>query len=368
MKKIISLFVIFTVVSLCFCNTEVIRKDKIGDSQKAYRNALYCYDSKEYGKALKFAEDSVLFRKQQIEYEIYTLKESLSSRAVVAAGDNIKDILKVLKKRKEYETIRIIENYIKVKGYEYFDNSIENLLNYMDAHKVFPEADKLIGDIYTLEGEYKFAEEYYLKALDKSDVLDIPSEKIEILYMLAEISEYENDYENYEIRLLNVLAEDENYKNKSLRSAMLHTISGNNERAVNKFFDLYRADSFMSLNAYIKLAQYYFDIGEIKRALEFSSLAVITSYTKINISLESRNTEYKASSLDVFLQECAFYDDIVEWGAKNNVWNCFTLLAKVTIANGYNNFAKEYLINLVKYLPEPYWQKEAVLILESLSE
>ena len=132
MKKLVSLFVILSTVCLCFAaNNEIIRKDKIGDSEKAFRNAQYCYDTKEYGKALKYAEDSILYRRQQIEYEIYTLKESLSSRAVHSAGDSIRDILKVLTKRKEKETIRIIDSYIKKRGLDYFDNSMENLLSYM---------------------------------------------------------------------------------------------------------------------------------------------------------------------------------------------------------------------------------------------
>lgn len=366
MKKKISIFILLLTCCFCFGNNKIIRKDQIGDSQKAFRNALYSFDSKDYGKALKYAEDSILFRRQEIEYEIYTLKESLSSRAVHSAGDNIQDILKLLTERKENETIKIINKYIKKNGIDYFDNSITKLLEYMEAHKVFPEADKLIGDIYKLEGEYHFAEEYYLKALANKDVLNIPSEKYEILYMLAEISEFEKDYDKFEVRLLNVLAEDENYKNDSLRKAMCRTISTNNKKSVEKLFKLYRADSFQSLNAYIKLANYYYDIDEIDRALEFSALAVITSFTKINITLESRNTEYKASSLDIFLQECSFYSDIVQWGASNMVWSSFTLLAKISLAKGYNNFASEYLKSLVKYLPEPYWQKDAVLVLESL--
>lgn len=364
MKRIIFSFFIFALLGLPVFSKSFNKQ--IGDSQKAYRDALFAFDSNEYGKALNYAEDAILFRKQEIEYETNKLKESLSSREVNKAGDNIESILKVLTERKETVTINIINSYIKVKGNDYFNNSISQLLAYMNSLSVYPEAQKLIGDIYKLEGEYDYAEQYYLMALDNASVFDIPDEKYEILYMLAEISEFENDNELYEIRLLNILAEDENYGDKSLRKAMINTISRNATNSVEKFFSLYRAYSYLSLNAYIKLADYYFEIGELKKALEFSAMATITSYTKISKSLESRNIDYVSSSLSVFLQECSFYDDIIKWGSDNNVWSCFNSLAKIAKANGYSTFAQELLIILVKDLPEPYWQKDAVLLLEKM--
>ena len=318
MKKAIFLISVLSILNFSIFGKTV--KDSIGDSQKAYRDAVNSYDVQEYGKALNYAEDALLFRKQKIEFDIETLNKSLSSRDVRSVGDNLRDVLKVLLERKEFDSIEIINSYMNVKGIDYFDNSVINLIDYMKSLSVFPEAHKLIGDIYKLEGEYKFAEEYYLKALQNADVLDIPNEKYDILYQLAEISYFEGDLETYEIRLLNILAEDENYKNETKRHAMVNTIKGNNKRAVEKFFSLYRVDSYISLNAYIQLADLYNNLGEYEKALEFSALAVITSFTKINETLESRNIEYTTDSLSKFFQECSFYSDIVEWGNKNVVW------------------------------------------------
>lgn len=363
-KKVCSFGIFFLAVISLF---GAMKKDKIGDYQKAYRNALYSFDSVEYGKALKYAEDAILFRKQQIEYEVETLKNSLASKAVQAAGESITDILKVLEKRRETESINIIRRYLNKKGVAFFDNSISNLMEYMSSLSVFPEAQKLIGDIYKLEGEYNFAEQYYLMALENASVLDIPNEKYEILYMLAEISKFEEDYESYEVRLLNILAEDDKYKSSALGDAILNTIKGNSGKSVDKLFSLYRADSYMSLNAYIQLSQYYFDINELEKALKLSALAVITSFTKITESLESRDLEYSSSTLEKFLQECSLYDDIIQWGDDNKVWSSFTSFAKIAIANGYNEFAKELLQILVKYLPEPYWQQDAVITLGKIN-
>ena len=96
--------------------------------------------------------------------------------------------------------------------YKYLKNDYLTVMVY----QIIDEVYKLIGDIYKLEGEYTFAEEYYSKALNYSSVFDIPNDKYEVLYLLAEISEINQDFERMEIRLLNILVDDPFEKNKNL--------------------------------------------------------------------------------------------------------------------------------------------------------
>ena len=138
----------------------------------AYRNALKSFESKEYGKALKYAEDAILYRKEQVTADYNMIQTSLSSREVKKAGDDINNIIPVLTERDEYECINLI-TYYNSKGD--FNNSISKVLEYIKSKENFPEAQKLIGDIYKLEGEYSFAEQYYLQALDNASILDIHS-------------------------------------------------------------------------------------------------------------------------------------------------------------------------------------------------
>lgn len=362
MKKIYS--IVFVITAVIFQVFSVSKSQS--DSVKAFRDALIAYDAQDYGKALKYSEDAILYRKQIIEKEIETLKTSLSSKRVQAVGDGIDSVLKILTSRKEYESIRIIESYTKIKGTDYFDNSIQKLLKYMQESMVYPEAHKLIADIYKLEGEYNFAEDYYLLALKNSDVLDIPDEKYDILYMLAEISRLENDFPKMEVRLLNVLAEDEYFKDKGLNSAMLNTLKSDKKGTLEKFFNLYRARSFLSIDAYNQLAEYYFDNNEFDKALNFAMLSAITSFTKVSEILESRNSDYTYTNLSTFFQEASFYDDIVSWGNENKIWSSFNILAKYSMEAGYKNFTRELLVVLVQFNPSKYWQRDAVLMLENL--
>ncbi|MBR1639722.1 MAG: hypothetical protein IJ688_10095 [Treponema sp.] len=365
MKKLL-----FT-ISVLFCSLSLFAAaptaaQLAAESLNAYRNALYCFDSMDYGKALKYSEDAILFRRQQVEKEMQILKDSLSAKRVRDAGDHIYAVLDVLEDRKEKESLRIINTYLKKKGSDYFDNSITNLREYMKSMIHYPEAHKLIGDIYRLEGEYKFAEDYYLLALSNANVLDVPDEKYEILYMLAEISRLENDLPKMEVRLLNILTDDGTYKDRALNSAMIHTISTNKNDSVEKFFSLYRADTFYSMSAYTKLADYYYDAGAKDKALQFTALAVICGFSKISESIESRNSNYEYTNLANFFQELSFYDDIVKWGDRNLLWKNFNFLARISEESGYDVFARNLLTVLVRWSPEKYWQKEAVLLLQEM--
>ena len=362
MKKHILVFLSFLISFSLFA--EVYEANQ---SVMAFRQALISYDNMDYGTALKYSEDAILYRKQFIENQINTLKNSLTAKRVQVAGDSIQAILQVLRNRKEEASINIIESYLKIKGIDFFENSMEKLLAYMNDSMGYPEAHKLIGDIYKLEGEYDYAEEYYQLALKNVDVLDIPSEKYDILYTLAEISRLKNDLPKMEARLLNILVDDSSFMDQALTSSMIYTISGNKKNSMEKFFNLYRANSYISIDAYNQLAEYYYDCGNIDKALTFAALSTITSFSKINEILSSRNSEYTYTNLSTFFQEASFYDDIVKWGNESKAWSSFNILAKYTKTLGYNNFTKDLLKVLVQFSPEKYWQKDAVLLLETMN-
>ena len=365
MKKTVLFFIL---AGIC-CNLFAAEKKQNSDeSIVAYRNAIEAMDAQDYGKALKYSEDAILYRKQRIEKQINTVKNSLSAKRVQAAGDRFDSVLNVLQNRKEYETANIINYYLKKKGKDYFEDSITNLLAYMENSKAFPEAHKVIGDIYKLEGEYQFAEEYYLMALDKADVLDIPDEKYDILYMLADISRLEGDFPKMEVRLLNILAEDYNYRDSALKRSMIGTISANKNDSMEKYFNLYRADSYNSINAYNQLAEYYHGEGESAKALEFAALSTITSFSRIIDILYSRNSTFEYTDLASFYQEAAYYSDVIEWGNKTSAWKSFNILARYSLEAGYKNFSRELLRVIARYVPETYWQRDAVLLLEHINE
>lgn len=328
-----------------------------------YEDALVSFDERDYGKALKLCEDAILSRKLQITSEIEILHNAIQPRQVQRVGSRISDIIKVLNERDEYDAVNLINFYLKKKGEPYFQDNINTFLQYLESIKVYPEAQKLIGDIYKIEGEYAFAENYYRESLKNADVLDIPDQRYEILYLLAELSELQNDTDEREKRLLTILQEDRYYLDKAFVNSMKRTIKSGRKDSIEKFFSMYRADSYYMLKAYTDLADLYFSVQDYEKALVFSALSSITGYTKIVSVVSKRNLDFENSGISSVLFEASLYEDLVEWGNKNRVWDGFITLSKVALKTENPVFAESLLKTMAENSPDKNCQKEAVLLL-----
>ena len=351
-------------ISLLILNTGLFAQNNFNSkSNTAYRNARAAYDNQEYGKALKYAEDAILYKKEQLKADYDAIATSIAAREVKKAGDDINNIIPVLTERDEYDVIKLIE-YYNSKGD--FNNSISQVLVYIKNHEEYPEAQKLIGDIYKIEGEYLYAEQYYLKALENAAVLDIPDERYEIIYMLADLSRLNKDYENMEIRLLNIIGKDQNQLNMTLARSMKSTVSKNNAAAIEKFFTMYRAQDYFCLRAYYELAQYYLSINELDKAFNYSAMAVITGFTKVYNVISKRDIDFEYTNIADFLDIIPYHNDILSWGEENQVWRSFNLFCEICGNCGYTVFSSELLKILAFHSPQKYWQQDAVLKLDKL--
>ena len=74
-------------------------------------------------------------------------------------------------------------------------------------------------------GEYDIAIDYLEKAYMASDILSIPEEKYEILFSLAEIYEFQGDFNKMEEYLLLILSKEPMYRNKNRINAILKSVS-----------------------------------------------------------------------------------------------------------------------------------------------
>ena len=142
--------IVLVIITLLACTGLWAQNSLNSQSIIAYRNAKNAYENMDYGKALKYAEEAILLRKEQVTQDYKTIQTSLAARDVKKAGDNISSIITVLTERDEYDCISLI-NYYNSKGD--FGDSITKVLNFILTQELFPEAQKLIGDIYKLEGE-----------------------------------------------------------------------------------------------------------------------------------------------------------------------------------------------------------------------
>ena len=366
MKKIFAVCFVFLSCSLIF--SQNIRKpDYIRNDKKILMEATVEFDKLDFGSSLKYVEEAKEQRRKQIDWEYQTLQTSFKSFDVKKAGDSLDNIIPVLIERQDYDSLEIIKRYLSSSANEVILNSKTNLLGYLKKIRPFPEADKLAGDIYKLEGEYDLALRYYTEALKNSDILDIPDEKYDILYEMADISYTLKDEERYEKDLLLIVAQDKAYKDESLVKAMTNTIESTKIDCVEKFFKLYRSNNYNVLTAYSNLAEYYENKNEMKKALTCGALCALTGFSKIFNVVSKRNPDFVYTNVESLILEANHYSDIVEWGIDNNVWKGFNVFAELAYKSTNPIFAVQLYSILKDCSPEDYWREKAEIRLKEIT-
>lgn len=366
MKKIFSFFIALFLCIQIFAVTEK-KPDYVHNYERILDDAEICFSESSFGDALNYAEKAKNARKYQYEWEIKLLENSFKPNDVKKKGDSLSDIRKLMVEREDFDAVEIIDRYTLKLGFDYFDNSKKKLLLFLEENKIYPEAEFLIGRIYCLEGEYDIAWRYYSKALENSNLLDVPSFKYDILYELAKVSQLLNKSDKYEEYLLLILSQSEEFKNESLSQAMLNTLSGTKSNCLEKFFSLYRCENHKVIKAYFDLTDYYVEHNRKEKALKTCSLGVIASYSKIIDVIKKRDAEFSGENLVDVLKEVQNYDDIVKWGIENDIWKGFYNLAEITYKNNDLIFCIQ-LFNILKDLePEQYWKDKASVRLKEIT-
>ena len=199
-----------------------------------------------------------------------------------------------------------------------------------------------------------------------SDILSIPDEKYEILFSLAEIYEFQGDFNKMEEYLLLILSKEPIYRSKNRINALLKSVSSPKKNCVEQFFKLYRGNNYDLLKSFFKLGKYYKKSGEYEKALYTTSLGVATGFTKILNIVTKRNPVFEYKDLKSLLDEVSNYSDIVQWGIDNSLWESFNSFAECAFKNGDSVFASTLYKILSESNPEPYWREDAKLKAQDL--
>ena len=325
-------------------------------SWKTLEYAQVAFDCGNYGEALRLANKASAQRKAEIQHEYNIMEVAITPKQVQRVGSEFVKVLPILEERGQKEAIQITNKYLKLYGKDFFKDDINVLTDWIKEKGVYPECDYLLGQIYQVEGEYSVSYTFYQKALSETEYLDIPDSKYEILYSMAQLNKLRGDKDSYEKTLLLILDNDQNYKNKSLLNAIVRTIKQDKVQNVDRLFMLYRAESKYSLKALADLSSLYEAENLHLEALKFSALGVIEAFTHIDEILKARDSRYKYTTFRDFLSECGKYDDIVEWGQKNNIWNLMYDLGEKAGKNGCLVFSQNFFSAMAGSCPDPYYK------------
>ena len=358
MKKLILSAVLLLSFSLF---AQVVPKKPVSSefSWRILQDAQFAYDKGEFSKAMNLANKAKANRVAESDYEVYILDVALSPLAVRRAGENFDSVLEVLKERDQTEAISIINRYLSLYGEKFFQYSVHKMEDWVEAKRVYPEADFLIGKIYRLEGEYKTAIDFYEKARLESSFLDIPDQIFDILYEMADLMLHQHENEKYKQALLLILDNDSNFKDNVLRRAMLKIIDADKASNVDRFFDLFRSSSPKTLNALYNISVIFEEEGEVENSLFASALGTIESFGHILDSISGRDANFEFKSLAVFLNKIGEYEDISLWCEQNHFWDNLIAFCKKVAARGDIIYANATLEVIAENSPDPYTRAAA---------
>lgn len=376
MKK--SIYVLALLLSLiaaipCFAQG-IDRPDPEDYDWRMMLLAQRAYERSEYGDALAYAQKAKDIRRRVNEWELNTLQTALTPAEVRREGNAVLDVLPVLRERETLEAVKIIEELIAKKSYEFFHGSIKNIIDYMKSSDVYPEADFLIGKIYQMEGEYELAKKFYTDAWLCREFLDIPDVRYDILYQSADLAKFQGNYDEYEKFLVTIISEDSFYKNDSLKRSMLRTIASKDNKTkigannVERFFTMYRAYNIKCIPAYFQLAGYYAERNNNDKALLSVALGSLTVFTRMYDMIKKESIEYEYTDFITFLEkDLTARPDVADWAVEQTFWDGLLLFADIAVKNGCSKFANELLPIIGKTAPQTYWRSAASHKIELLS-
>lgn len=346
MKKLFSIVIILFILCSVF-------GEMPNTSWKALEIASRSLDEDDPASALRYAEIAKELRTKEYQEKINILESAIIPLPVQQAGDVISDVLYVLETRNSYDAIDLINELLEKKGADFFDNSITNMQNYLQMYLEYPEADYLIGQVYLYEGEYQIAKEYYIKALEKSDILDVPDIQFDIRYDLADLAEIILDDVFFEESLLSILEQSTYYSSESENYSYSKAAvkAACDSKLADKYFLLYRVNSTIYIPAYLRVAEFYKERDYDERSFYAVTLGVLSSFTRINDILSLRNYDYSYQNLDEFFKLAITYSDITDWMLENNIWNGFLLFADYINENGNSLLSEEIYTCIEKYCP-----------------
>lgn len=343
LKKFLISFMILVSFSPAFSLdfSEFSKSDE--SSWVALEKARLNYQNKDFGEALDGVLKAKDLKREEIQGALDILNEALSYEAVRRIGDDIVRIREKLEERKSYKALMVLDEVFVSKTPGDFGNSMKNLLTWLQGLVSFPEALFLEGNIYSAEGEFKLAQEYYSQAWENNIYFDIPDEKYSLLYKIADLADFTGDTEKKEQALLLVVSGDPVFALPGNETGILLSMKKNLSRKENleSFFLLYRHDKWFALKAYHDLAEYYYGVegGTMERAFTCSMLASSIIVTKLSYALSDREVDWHYKDLKNLLKTISRHPEILVWMDENKCWETLLLFGDILNLRGNDTLA-----------------------------
>lgn len=332
--------------------------------------AREAYAAGEYGDALELTQKARKSKHEITARQLAVLESSFSPEEVRRAGDDLSLIRPVLVARDEKEALETLDALERTYPDVLLGGSASKTLAWLRRSDVFPEADFIEGLIHDAEGETAIALRLYLKAWENREFLDIPDQRYDILYRMAESSLGLGDRDTAEKDYLQILSDDAVYGTPDLPSSTLLAMKNTLVTSADtpRFIKLYRHYNDKAFRAATRLAELYLsEAGNLERALNLTILTACMSVSMADRVLKTRRMAWDGSSLESLLQAVTRSPEISAWASSNNVWDPFLLIARALEGTGNKDQAAEILSDLVSSCPDNNIARKAAGLKKALS-
>jgi len=271
------------------------RRDAFAEALKLYDTAMQSAPARKAGNSINaalaaFAAEDFLPKDYQAlvrasEGSFRRLFVSLKAERISEAH---RAFLGVLLSVMEYRPLDKLSDSLHLLGQE-----IQTL-------SAFPEAEFWKGKVFAIEGELALAERQYLRAFDDRASLEVPEERYDMLYALADLYRTEGDMAAWENVIKRILADDpiagDPALDPYLREAMMNTLR---QDGYERFMVLYRIAPGFSFQANALVAEFYMDHGRAQAVLH-AAVACNMIATRAMAMIRERDRDYRWLNLADF--------------------------------------------------------------------
>ena len=340
----------------------------------AFERGKVMFRQKDFGNAFTSFNDAKRLKRTYFESLERNFIDLLSINEVRRMGDSLDWVERYINERHYAGAADALEELYYYIPRDTFNNSAKAALEAFGKLKDFPDAEKWIGEIYFVEGEWDLALAQFQKAHSLNQLNEEPDFSTDLLYKIAHIRRIRREYNEMERVLLSILksdrlwtmSQDENPSGISrsfIRQAMTRTLTN---KGPNQFILQYRYRNDESNEAHRLLGFYYYLSGRHRgRAHEHLMFSFLIQNTVIIEELRRLRFDYTFIDLDNLAVEINRNPQLSEYALKNEYYKTAYYLAVCLYAEGNTSSALELWGFLSRQIPAGEWRNRSIAQLRS---
>lgn len=302
----------------------------------------------DYGGALLSFEDA---RRQR--YDRYAGMEKdlinfLSIPEVRGIGDSLDLVDGYARERNYVDVERALDELYYRFPREDLLNSALRALEELGKFKDYPEAEYWIGEVYRVEGELGLALGQYQKALALNSRLEDPNFELDLLYKVADLYRFRQDFKLMEETLLQIIGGsnalgrpwDPLWSESSgefARNSMARTLEN---LGPSRFLVMYRYDNGSVERAHRLLGFYYYAFNRYNRALEHLMFAFLIQNSLLIGEVRRDRYDFVFESLENLLDSLGRRNDLLDYIDRSEYYRCVYYLGNALYGAGREESAR----------------------------